>query len=47
MKRSVPASAHWVVLRRGMLSVDPSRHACRIGEAALVLTSREMECWCS
>jgi len=43
MKRSVPASAPSVVLRRGVLSVDPSRHACRIGEAAVVLTSREME----
>ena len=42
-KRSVPASAPSVVLRRGVLSVDPSRHACRIGEAAVVLTSREME----
>ena len=36
-------SAPSVVLRRGVLSVDPSRHACRIGEAAVVLTSREME----
>ena len=43
MKRSEPASAPLVVLRRGVLSVDPSRHACRIGEAAVVLTSREME----
>ena len=43
MKRSVPASAPSVVLRRGVLSVDPSHHACRIGEAAVVLTSREME----
>ncbi|MDO7730180.1 MAG: response regulator transcription factor [Loktanella sp.] len=43
MKRSVPAFAPSVVLRRGVLSVDPSRHACRIGEAAVVLTSREME----
>lgn len=43
MKRSVPASAPSVVLRRGVLSVDPSRHACRIGEAAVVLSSREME----
>ena len=43
MKRAVPASAPSVVLRRGVLSVDPSRHACRIGEAAVVLTSREME----
>lgn len=43
MKRSVPASAPSVVLRRGVLSIDPSRHACRIGEAAVVLTSREME----
>lgn len=43
MKRAVPASAPSVVLRRGVLSVDPSRHACRVGEAAVVLTSREME----
>lgn len=43
LKRAVPASAPSVVLRRGVLSVDPSRHACRVGEASVVLTSREME----
>lgn len=43
LKRAVPASMPTAVLRRGVLSVDPSRHACRIGEASVVLTSREME----
>ena len=43
LKRAVPASVPTAVLRRGILSVDPSRHTCRIGEASVVLTSREME----
>ncbi len=43
LKRAVPASAPTAVLRRGVLSVDPGRHTCRIGEAPVVLTSREME----
>ena len=43
LKRAVPESAPAVVLRRGVLSVDPGRHACRIGDVAVVLTSREMD----
>lgn len=43
LKRAVPESAPAVVLRRGVLSVDPERHACRIGDVAVVLTSREMD----
>ena len=43
LKRAVLASDPTVMLRRGVLSVDPSRHACRVGEAPVVLTSREME----
>ena len=31
------------MLRRGLLSVDPARHACRVGDTSVVLTSREME----
>ena len=43
LKRAVPESAPAVVLRRGVLSVDPGRHACLIGDVAVVLTSREMD----
>ncbi len=43
LKRSGATVATSVVLRRGVLSVDPDRHACRVGEAPVVLTSREME----
>lgn len=43
LKRAVTAATPTAVLRRGVLSVDPSRHACRIGAASVVLTSREME----
>ena len=43
LKRSSVAPARSSVLRRGVLSVDPDRHACRVGEGSVVLTSREME----
>ncbi|WP_458791642.1 response regulator transcription factor [Yoonia sp. MH D7] len=43
LKRALPASVPSAVLRRGVLSVDPERHACHIGEASVVLTSREMD----
>lgn len=43
LKRSGVTVAPQVVLRRGVLSVDPERHACRVGEAPVVLTAREME----
>ena len=43
LKRAMPESAPSAVLRRGLLSVDPARHTCRVGDASVVLTSREME----
>ena len=43
LKRSTPAEAPKQVLRRGVLTVDPARHACLIGADAVVLTAREME----
>jgi len=43
LKRAVPAAVPTTVLRRGVLSVDPSRHGCRVKELSVVLTSREME----
>lgn len=43
LKRAAPTSSPAAVLRRGVLTVDPDRHACRVGEAPVVLTSREME----
>lgn len=43
LKRSAGAAPSTFVLRRGVLSVDPDRHACRVGEATVVLTSREMD----
>ncbi len=43
LKRAVPASVPSAVLRRGVLSVDPQRHACNVGDTPVVLTSREMD----
>jgi len=43
LKRTGGGVAASAVLRRGVLSVDPDRHACRIGDEAVVLTSREMD----
>lgn len=43
LKRAGCAPSPAKVLRRGVLTVDPERHACRVGEAAVVLTAREME----
>jgi two-component system OmpR family response regulator len=31
------------VLRRGILSVDPARHLCHVGDDAVLLTAREMD----
>ncbi|MDX8346812.1 response regulator transcription factor [Cognatiyoonia sp. IB215446] len=42
LKRAAPVQAAQAVLRRGMVSVDPERHLCHVGEAAVTLTSREM-----
>ena len=43
LKRSNGTSAEQVVLRRGIISVDPARHLCHVNAAGVTLTSREME----
>jgi len=43
LKRSGPEMAVAGMLRRGVLALDPERHVCRVNEAAINLTSREME----
>ncbi|MEM8537814.1 MAG: response regulator transcription factor [Pseudomonadota bacterium] len=42
LKRSQTAPAAPPVLRRGVLSVDPARHLCHVGDAPVTLTAREM-----
>lgn len=41
LKRSQPAAP--VALRRGVLLVDPGLHLCRVADAPVALTAREME----
>ncbi len=43
LKRSNGTSAEQVVLRRGIISVDPARHLCHVNAAGVTLTSREMD----
>ncbi|PUB14131.1 response regulator transcription factor [Yoonia sediminilitoris] len=43
MKRTAPAAPGQVVMRRGVLSIDPDRHLCHINDAPVTLTAREME----
>ncbi len=43
LKRASPAQAAQVVMRRGVLSIDPDRHLCHVQDAPVTLTSREME----
>ncbi len=43
LKRTVVAAPSTFALRRGVLTVDPDRHACHVHEANVVLTSREMD----
>ena len=43
LKRSNGTSAEQVVMRRGIISVDPARHLCHVNAAGVTLTSREME----
>lgn len=43
LKRSTGTQSATEVLRRGVLSVDPARHLCHVGEDAIQLTSREMD----
>ena len=37
------ATSSKFVLRRGVLTVDPDRHACHVRDTTVVLTSREMD----
>lgn len=43
LKRSNGEVAEQVVMRRGIISVDPARHLCHVNAAGVTLTSREME----
>ncbi|MFA8442176.1 response regulator transcription factor [Yoonia sp.] len=43
LKRSNGEVAEQVVMRRGIISVDPARHLCHVNAAVVTLTSREME----
>jgi two-component system OmpR family response regulator len=43
LKRSNGEVAEQVVMRRGVISVDPARHLCHVNDAAVTLTSREMD----
>ena len=43
LKRSAPGTVTTKTLRRGVLMLDPDRHACLVKEAPVTLTAREME----
>lgn len=43
LKRSQEQAPSQAVLRRGVVSVDPARHQCHVNDAAVTLTSREMD----
>ncbi len=43
LKRSNGEVSDQVVLRRGIVSVDPARHLCHVNDEAVTLTSREMD----
>ena len=43
LKRSNGDVSDQVVLRRGIVSVDPARHLCHVNDEAVTLTSREMD----
>ena len=43
LKRTQGVSDAQKVLRRGVLSVDPSRHLCHVNDATVTLTAREMD----
>jgi len=43
LKRTTPEQAAQVVMRRGVLSIDPDRHLCHVQDAPVTLTAREME----
>ncbi len=43
LKRSNGEVSDQVVMRRGIISVDPARHLCHVNDATVTLTSREMD----
>ena len=43
LKRSNGEISDQVVMRRGIISVDPARHLCHVNDATVTLTSREMD----
>lgn len=43
LKRSQNEVTAQPVLRRGIITVDPARHQCHVNDAAVTLTSREMD----
>ncbi len=43
LKRTGVEATENPVLRRGVLSVDPDRHQCRVNDEPVTLTAREME----
>lgn len=43
LKRTAPGTVTTKTLRRGVLALDPDRHACLIGDRPVTLTAREME----
>ncbi len=43
LKRSNGDASAQVVMRRGIVSVDPARHLCHVNDVAVPLTSREMD----
>jgi two-component system OmpR family response regulator len=43
LKRSTLGAVTTKTLRRGVLTLDPDRHVCRVNDKAVTLTAREME----
>ncbi|SIT90846.1 two-component system, OmpR family, response regulator [Yoonia rosea] len=43
LKRTQGEVVAQTVLRRGILSVDPARHLCHVGDDTVLLTAREMD----
>ncbi|KJZ18862.1 response regulator transcription factor [Loktanella sp. S4079] len=43
LKRSAAVVPEAVTLRRGVLTIDPERHLCHVGQTQVPLTAREME----
>ncbi|WP_108815554.1 response regulator transcription factor [Loktanella sp. Alg231-35] len=43
LKRTQGGTQTQMVMRRGVLSVDPARHLCHVNDAQVTLTAREMD----